>query len=276
MGLKWNEFIGQERIKNELYAILQGRKKYGVPNLILSGPFGCGKTTLAMMFGHKLGGCHYYPTGRDKHLYTLNPRHSVGLAAIIIDEIHLTRKWEELYPLLDSDICTISATTRLGKIDTPFMSRCTVFEFSDYSNEELRKIIKVHLKKLMNGMNFSLTPIINRSRGVPRIVINTTIRLMRYLEVHKIKPTEENIDYVLTYVFQIGKDGLTEHDKLYLEVLSSIDKPVGLKTITARTRLHRDYIEEIMEPFLSGLGFIELTMQGRAITKEGLCRLQLK
>lgn len=270
---KWNEFIGQSRIKSELIAFLQGRKKYGLPNLILGGPYGCGKTTLALLFAATIGGIYaYYATGRDPRIYRIDPN-MVQLDTVIVDEIHLIRQWENLYPLLTHSMCVIGATTRPGTIDLPFLSRCILLEFDDYSSEELSQIADLHLKQLGNGKKIPLEPLVSRSRGTPRVVINLAIRLMRYMEVHKIKPTLENAEKVLTEIFLVEEGGLTQQDRVYMEMLASLDRPIGLQSLTATTGIDKDYIIEIIEPFLLKQRLIVLTPQGRKITNKGITLL---
>jgi Holliday junction DNA helicase RuvB len=267
--MKWKEFVGQDRIKGELFAILEGRKKYGLPNLILGGPYGCGKTTLAKLFAKSISSDYtYFETGDSPLIYKVDWS-IVPPDIVIIDEIHLVKKWEAIYPLL-SLACVIGATTEPGAIDLPFLSRCTLLEFDEYTEKELEKIAKVHLSHIQSPLDIPLNSIIIRSRGTPRVVVNLAIRLMRYLDVHKIEPTEENTEKILTDIFQIDHQGLTNQDKLYLKILKVAERPVGLNTICAATGFDKDYVTSLVEPFLLRKGFISRTSAGRIILPGGL------
>lgn len=294
----FNEFIGQEKVKERLDITIKAAKERKEPldHLLFFGPPGLGKTTLAYIIAHAMG-VNIRPTSGPA---IEKPGDLAGLLTnlhegdiLFIDEIHrLNHTVEEyLYPAMEdyfidiiidqgpnarsvrlnlSRFTLIGATTRAGLLTSPLRSRFGITNRLDYYNtEDLRKIILRSAKILaLDVLDTGALEIAKRSRGTPRIANNLLRRVRDYAQVKGIgKITPETADKALA-MLDVDEKGLDEMDKRILETI--IHKfsggPVGINTIAVAVGEEPDTIEELYEPYLIQQGYIQRTANGRVAT----------
>jgi len=294
----FNEFIGQEKIKERLDIIIQAAKERKEPldHLLFFGPPGLGKTTLAYIIAKSMGVNIRSTSGPaiDK------PGDLAGLLTnlqegdiLFIDEIHrLNHTVEEyLYPAMEdyfidiiidqgpnarsvklnlSKFTLIGATTRAGLLTAPLRARFGMTNRLDYYTTENLKAILIRSAKLL-GIDISeqgAVEIAKRSRGTPRITNNLLRRVRDYAQVKNTKIiTPEIADKALSMLDIDGK-GLDEMDKRILQtiILKFGGGPVGINTIAVAVGEEPDTIEELYEPYLIQQGYMQRTPTGRMAT----------
>jgi len=304
---KWNEYIGQENVKNNLRVLLGAAKERGhsPEHLLLYGPPGLGKTTLAHLISSDLGSAMKITSGPAIE--------RVGdLAAILtnlgkndilfIDEIHrLNKSIEEvLYPALESGVLDIiigkgpsartiqleltpftliAATTRIALLSAPLRSRFSggVYRLEFYTNEEIAKIVARSASILHVSIDESASHAIAlRSRFTPRTANYLLKRCRDYAQVHKKELTSKLVDESLD---ALGFDalGLQYTDRHLLSTI--VEKfnggPVGLSTLAAATAEEEATVEEVYEPYLIRSGLLERTPRGRVVTPLGYAHLNI-
>jgi len=297
---KWDEYIGQELIKKNLRILIQAasERKESIEHLLFYGPAGLGKTTLALLIAKELGAQIKTTSGpaieRVGDLASILTNLSPG-DLLFIDEIHrLNKSIEEvLYPAMESrslDIIIgkgpsarsiqlelppftlIAATTRVAMLSSPLRSRFSggTFRLEFYTNEEVKKIINRSASLL--GMEISddaSEEIAKRCRFTPRIANHFLKRCRDYAQVNGEKKITLDFAKKALALMEVDAVGLNNHDRRILNTI--IDKfkggPVGLQTLAAATSEDLATIEEVYEPFLLQLGFIERTPRGRIATE---------
>ncbi len=304
----WADYIGQKNIKDNLHILLTAaaERQHPPEHLLFYGPPGLGKTTLAHLIAHE---------NRSQLKATSGPAiEKVGdLASILtnlspgdilfIDEIHRLNKAieEVLYPAMESgslDIIIgkgpsartiqldlpkftlIAATTRIAMLSAPLRSRFSggVFKLEFYTNEEIEKIIERSAKIL--GVKIddeAKKEIAKRSRFTPRTANYLLKRSRDLAQVRKSALTKEAVMEALN-LLGIDDVGLNATDRALLTIIE--DKfnggPVGLNTLAAALSEEQATIEDVYEPYLLQLGFIERTTRGRVITERAKKHLDLK
>ncbi len=291
----FGEFCGQEKVKERLMLMVAAAKQRGdvLDHVLLSGPPGLGKTTLAYIIAHAVGRNLYIASGpqieKARDLAGLLTRLEEG-DVLFIDEIHrLNPAVEEyLYPAMEDfrlDIMIdqgpaarsvnmrlkpftlIGATTRSGMLTGPLRSRFGIANRLDYYT--MIEICRI-LTRSAGLLNISITPegaeaIARRSRGTPRVA-NALLRWVRdYAQVRSNGDITAGVAEGALEMIDIDTDGLDEMDKRILETL--IYKfgggPVGLSSLAVALGEDASTLEDVHEPFLIMQGYIKRTPRGR-------------
>jgi Holliday junction DNA helicase RuvB len=303
----FDEFVGQETVKANLKIFIEAARKRdeALDHVLLYGPPGLGKTSLAYLISREMGvgikptsGPVIEKTGDLSAILS-----NLQLKEILfIDEIHrLHPSVEEiLYSAMEDfrlDIIIgqgpsarshklqlkkytlIGATTRAGRITPPLRGRFGIIHRLDfYTKEDLRKIIKRSASIMSVEIDDEgAAQIALRSRGTPRVANRLLRRVRDYAEVKgKGKITAEEANKALD-MMEVDSLGLDEVDrKILMAIIDNFNGgPVGISTIAAAIEEEEDTIESIYEPFLMRIGFLERTTRGRRVTQKAYDHLGL-
>jgi Holliday junction DNA helicase RuvB len=285
----FDDIIGQSEVVERLRIVVSGCKENSsvMPHVLIDGPPGLGKTTIASAIA----------TEMDVNLYTINGAnvrsiknllpYLMGLSprsVLFIDEIHRLPKIVEefLYPVMEDFVLSIvienkpesidlpmftlvGATTSGGSLSQPFYDRFQIKEHLNfYTPDELAKLAGSNAEKLGLLLSESeLIEIAKRSKGTPRILNSRLQWYKSYTSYHKNK--KPSIDEVFNNQ-GIDDKGLDVYDRLYLEALrKNRMNPLGLKSLSSLTGIAVETIENSIEPFLIRMGYIIRTPKGRII-----------
>lgn len=301
------EYIGQEKIKNNMNVFISAAKQRGdtLDHVLFFGPPGLGKTTLAYIVAHEMGVNIKVTSGpaieKPGDLAAMLSNLNKG-DILFIDEIHRMNKVVEevLYPALEDfalDIIVgkgpgarsirldlppftlIGATTRAGLLSSPLRDRFGVMcRLELYSPEELQEIIMRSAKIL----NVEITPqgareLACRSRGTPRIANRILKRARDFVQVLDMKIIDEESAKKSLDFLEVDERGLDNNDRRMLHTIigSFGGGPVGLDTLAAAIGEEKDNIEDVYEPYLIQIGFIQRTPRGRVATRHAYDHLQI-
>ena len=303
----FDEYIGQNRIKENLKVVIGAAKKRKEPieHLLLHGPSGLGKTTLAYLIAKELGASIKITSGT-----ALEKAGDVGSILtglndgdiLFIDEVHRLNKMVEevIYPAMENfklDIVIgkgnsaktlqidlprftlIAATTKISLLSAPFRSRFGVsFRLDFYKDEDIEKIISRSADLLGIKIDKPAIKIVAASsRFTPRVANRLLKRVRDYAQMKDLNSVDETLAKESLKLLEIDHKGLEETDrKILLAIAEKFDGgPVGLKSIAAAISEEEGTIEDVYEPYLMQMGFLSRTPKGRIITSSGRKHLGL-
>ena len=293
-----DDYIGQDRIRENLQVSITAarQRSEALDHVLLYGPPGLGKTTLAYVIGNELGvpvrstsGPVLEKPGDLAAILTNLGEHEV----LFIDEIHrMSPVIEEiLYPALEDyelDIVIgqgpgarsvkvplqkftlIGATTRAGLLTSPLRARFgIVHRLEFYNDADLEEIVRRSARILSVKIdNPSAAEIARRSRGTPRVANRLLRRIRDYAQVRADGTITLDVAHAALKLLEVDEHGFDEIDRKLLRTI--IEKfgggPVGVNSIAAAISEEKDAIEDIYEPFLIQIGFLDRTPRGRVAT----------
>jgi Holliday junction DNA helicase RuvB len=296
-----DEYVGQSRVKARLDISIKASMMRGdvLDHILLAGPAGLGKTTLAIVVANEIGSRLHTTSGPVVErqgdlaavLTSLAPRD-----VLFIDEIHrLPHAVEEvLYSAMEdfqldvmvgkgpgarsvrlsiNPFTLIGATTRSGLLTSPLRNRFgMILEMDFYTIDDLMRIAVRTAKLLEIKMDDeSASEIARRARGTPRVVNRFVKRIRDYATVKNVKVIDKQIVHEAFESLQIDDNGLDDMDR---KILSKISKdygggPVGLNALAASVGIEAETINEVYEPYLLQGGFVARTARGRVLTQKG-------
>ena len=292
------EYIGQEKVKEQLKIFIQAAKNRGEPldHVLFYGPPGLGKTTLASIIANEMGVNMRQTTGPAFE-------HQGDLASVLsnlqegdvlfIDEIHRLNNVveEKLYTAMEdftldiiigkgpsaqtmrlplNPFTLVGATTRAGMLSSPLRDRFGVINRLElYHDDELQKIVErsARIMKVQIEPQGALE-IARRSRGTPRIANRLLRRVRDYAEIKAGGVITKEVADLALRLLEVDELGLDQTDRNILEAIiyKFSGGPVGLETLAATTGEETGTIEDVYEPFLLQFGFLQKTPRGRMAT----------
>lgn len=302
----FSDYIGQEVIKKNLHILLTAAQERSTPpeHILLYGPPGLGKTTLAHLIAKELGANLKLSSGpaimKVGDLAAILTNLTPG-DVLFIDEIHRLNKLieEVLYPAMESgklDIVIgkgptartiqldlppftlIGATTRISLLSSPLRSRFSggVYRLQYYTEDEIATIVTNSATVLGTKLpHDAALEIAKRSRFTPRIANYYLKRARDYAQVHKAIIDKDIVDTSLS-LLEIDEFGIGISERIILECLVNVFNggPVGLNTLAAATGEEEATIADVTEPYLLQIGMIERTARGRKATEKALAKFK--
>lgn len=303
----WPDYVGQENIKKNLRILLEAAvgRKHPPEHVLFYGPPGLGKTTLAYLIAKELNTQIKVTSGpaieKVGDLASILTNLSPG-DILFIDEIHRLNKMieEVLYPAMESGnlnivigkgpgarviqldlppFTLIAATTRVALLSAPLRSRFSggTFRLEFYTEDEIAQIVRRSASILGINLDHKASQLISaRSRFTPRIANHLLKRCRDFAQIKQSEITTTIVEEALE-LLGIDNLGLTNADRELLKVI--IDKfdggPVGVGTIATALSEEEATVEEVYEPYLIQLGFLDRTPRGRVVTDKGYQHLGL-
>ena len=280
------DFTGQLKVKERLGIAVEAAKQRGeaLDHILLSGPPGLGKTTLAGILAREMGSDMKITSGpiieKAADLAGLLTNLNQG-DVLFIDEIHRLQKniEEYLYPAME-EFTLIGATTRSGLLTAPLLTRFPVRERLDYYvADDLQTIVRRSAGLLNVEIDTDgAAEVARRSRGTPRIANNLLRRVRDYAQVKGDGRIDGGTADKAMAMLEIDADGLDEMDKRILEaiIVKFSGGPVGLSSLAVAVGEEPDTLEELYEPYLILQGYLNRTPQGRVATEASFNKLGLK
>ena len=304
----WDDYVGQEKIKENLRVILDAAKKRkeASDHLLFSGPAGLGKTTLAYLVARELGGMIRTTSGPALEktgdlaaiLTNLSPKE-----ILFIDEAHRINPMieEVLYPAMEArklhlvvgkgpsartlsldlpPFTLIAATTRENMLSQPLRSRFgATLRLGYYETNDIKKIVD----RSSGILNIKVEPeaieiIARASRGTPRVANRLLKRARDFAEVHGTSVIDREAALRTLEMLEIDELGLEPNDrKLLLTIIEKFNGgPVGINTLAAALSEEKGVIEDIYEPYLMTLGFLQRSSAGRIVLPAAYKHLKLR
>lgn len=304
---RWDEYIGQDRVKRNLRILIDAAKKRSEPteHILLGGPAGLGKTSLAHLIAREMNTNIRITSGPAIErvgdlasiLTNLLPRD-----ILFIDEVHRLNKLVEevLYPAMESRVLDIiigkgpsartiqielppftliAATTRVGLLSGPLRSRFGgLFRLEYYTPLHIEQILLRSAKILgVSIEHAAIQRIARSSRFTPRVANRLLKRVRDYAEVHNEGAITDLVAQKTLALLEIDESGLDPMDRKILEVIIRrfSGGPAGLQAIAAASSEEEDTIEEVYEPYLMQMGMVERTPRGRMATERAYQHLGL-
>lgn len=305
---RWEEFVGQEKVKRNLHILIEAAKKRNesCDHLLFYGPTGLGKTTLAYIIAREMDANLKVTSGaaieRAGDLASFLTNLEPG-DVLFIDEIHRLNKMIEeiLYPAMESrtlhliigkgpaarsielslpPFTLIAATTRIWLISSPLRGRFgATFRLDFYDEEDIKKIL-AHSASLLHIQigGEAVAVLAMASRATPRVANRLLKRTRDLAEVEGEKVVTAPIAKKTLQLLDIDPVGLEATDRRLLEVLIHKFRggPAGIQALAAATSEEKDTIEDIYEPYLLRLGLLERTSKGRIATPAAYQHLGFK
>lgn len=293
------EFVGQERVVSNLAIALRAARARGEPpdHVLFSGPPGLGKTSLARILAAELGTNLHGTTGpaleRARDLVGILTQLKRG-DVLFVDEVHRVPAAVEEYlysamedfaveltldqgpnarvlPLKLQRFVLVGATTREGLLSAPFRGRFGLLErLVPYPPEDLVRILERSARLLALALEPEAAQLLaERSRGTPRIANRFLRRARDLAQVRGARAISAELARDALERLGVDAHGLEDMDRRILACLAHSAEPLGLKTIAAAVGESEDTIEEVFEPHLLRIGFLQKTGRGRVITRAG-------
>ena len=305
---EWDQYIGQEKIKDNLKTILGAAKKRNeaADHLLFSGPAGLGKTTLAYLVARELGGIIKTTSGpaleKAGDLAAVLTNLTPG-EILFIDEAHRVNPMieEVLYPAMEArklhlvvgkgpsartltldlpPFTLIAATTRENLLSQPLRSRFgATLRLNYYTNEDIKRILIRSAELLhVRAEPEAIEILAGAARGTPRVANRLLRRARDFAEMHGENVIDPSAALKTLEMLEIDSVGLEPQDRRLLMTIIEKFKggPVGINTIAAALAEDRGVIEDIYEPYLMTLGFLQRSSAGRVVLPAAYRHLKIR